>query len=114
MTTTAERPAFEGWAIVELMGHRRLAGHVSEQDIAGTAFLRLDVPARAGDGITQFYSAAAVYCITPTTEDIARKIGERSAPAPVSRFELDPVRTSASAEVEHDTTCADPWCDGNC
>ena len=82
---------YEGWAIVEFMGHRRLAGHVSEQEIAGAAFLRLDVH---GDGgpVTQFYSPGAVYCITPTTEEIARKLGAKSMPAPVSRFELEPRR----------------------
>lgn len=84
------------WAIVELMGHRRLAGHVSEQEIAGQAFLRLDVP--ADPPVTQFYSASAVYCITPTTEEIARAVGARTAPAPVHRFELE----AARAEPEQD------------
>lgn len=78
---------FEGWAIVELMGHRRLAGKVSEQEIAGHAFLRLDVP--AAQPVTQFYSAAAVYCITPTTEDIATALAAQVRPAPVSRYELE-------------------------
>ena len=100
--------AFEGWAIVELMGHRRLAGFVTEQEIAGAAFLRLDIPGpphpeddeddgpavalKGGfeGGVTQFYSPQAVYCITPTTQDIAVTIGRRSRPAPVQRFELDP------------------------
>ena len=85
---------FEGWAIVELMGHRRLAGHVSEAEQFGTAMLRLDVYGLEGDkaAVTQFYGGSAVYCITPTTEDIARKLGARSAPAPVSRYELEPAK----------------------
>ena len=36
--------AFEGWAILELMGHRRLAGYLREQTVSGASFLRLDVP----------------------------------------------------------------------
>ena len=36
--------AFEGWAIVELMGHRRLAGYVRQAEQFGAAMLRLDVP----------------------------------------------------------------------
>ncbi len=36
---------FEGWCILELMGHRKLAGLVAQQEIAGAAFLRIDVPA---------------------------------------------------------------------
>lgn len=39
-----ERVNFAGWAILELMGHRRLGGYVTEQEIAGTASLRIDVP----------------------------------------------------------------------
>lgn len=31
------------WAILELMGHRRLAGFITEQEIGGSAMLRLDV-----------------------------------------------------------------------
>lgn len=79
---------FEGWAICELMGRRRLAGHISEQEIAGQAFLRLDVPAEPP--VTQFYSPAAVYCITPTTEEIARAVAAKVSPRPVSRYELEP------------------------
>lgn len=101
---------FEGWAIVELMGHRRLAGFVTEQEIAGHPFLRLDIVGRTTKiideddgpevalhggfegGTTQFYSPQAVYCITPTTQDIAVTIGRRSHPAPVQRYELEPAR----------------------
>lgn len=75
-----------GWAILELMGHRRLAGYVTEQDIAGAAMLRIDVP---GDPpTTQYYSGAAVYCITPTSEETARQVATMGRPAPVQRWEL--------------------------
>jgi len=35
---------YEGWAILELMGHRRLAGYVRETELAGAGVIRLDVP----------------------------------------------------------------------
>lgn len=41
---TEQRETFEGWAIVELMGHRRLAGYVRQAEQFGVAMLRLDVP----------------------------------------------------------------------
>jgi hypothetical protein len=99
--TTTDQPAFEGWAIVELMGHRRLAGMVTEAQIAGHAFIRLDVPAPTigigddpEDGVrtdaTQFYSPAAVYCITPTSLETALKVAAMARPAPATRWELDP------------------------
>jgi hypothetical protein len=76
---------FEGFAILELMGHRKLAGRLSEQEIAGQAFVRIDLPGEAGDVATQFYSAAAVYAITPTTEEIARAVAGTYQPTPVTR-----------------------------
>ena len=86
---------FEEWAILELMGHRRLAGRVSEETIGGAAFIRIDVP----DGATQFYAPGAVYCITPTTEALARQFAKGNRPQPVSRYELlAPVRAGHPAE----------------
>jgi hypothetical protein len=84
---------YEGWAIVELMGHRKLAGDVREVTIAGCAFLRLDVP--SDPPVTQYYGGAAIYCITPTTEALARQVAQASRPAPIQRYELPapPART---------------------
>lgn len=92
MTQNGEQTAFEGWAIVELMGHRRLAGLLSEQQIAGSAFLRLDVHGADAEVVTQFYAPGAVYCITPTTEELARKLGDKARPQPVTRYELEPYK----------------------
>lgn len=90
---------FEGWAIVELMGHRRLAGYVSEQEVASSAMLRLDIPSEPP--VTQFYSASALYCMTPTTEEIARGFASRVRPAPVQRYEL-PAAPAAVPDIEDD------------
>lgn len=83
-----EGTTFAGWVIIELMGHRRLAGWLSEQEIAGEGFLRLDVPDGDGTKATQFYRPAAVYCITPTTEETARRTAKLAVPEPVRRWEL--------------------------
>ncbi|MFH0899046.1 MAG: hypothetical protein V2A73_00300, partial [Pseudomonadota bacterium] len=70
----AEKQPFAEWAILELLGHRRLAGYVTEQEIAGAGLLRIDVPGDDGVVATQFYSPASLYCMTPTTEEIARAV----------------------------------------
>jgi hypothetical protein len=78
---------FEGWVILELFGHRRLGGWLSEQEIAGAAFVRIDIP--VDPPITQLYNArSAIYAITPTTEAMARAVAKTATPAPVSRWEL--------------------------
>lgn len=79
---------FDQWAILELMGHRRLAGKVTDAEIGGGSFIRIDMPMKDGSTSTQFYSPGAVYCITPTTEEIARKMSLAYQPEPVSQWEF--------------------------
>lgn len=97
----ADDDTFREWAVVELMGHRRLAGLVTEQTIAGQAFLRIDVP---GDedhtGATQFYGANSVYCLTPVTEEMARAAALRNNVAPVTRWELAAAKPDEYPEPE--------------
>lgn len=90
----SEKNTFEGFAILELMGHRRLAGYVSEQEIAGAGMIRIDIPGEQGLATTQLYSPSALYCLTPTTEEVARALATRHQPKPVQPWELP----SASAE----------------
>ena len=72
-TQQQKDPTFEGWAFLELMGHRKLAGFVREQNFAGAGLIRIDVPGDDGNVATQFYSPSALYCLTPTTEEMARR-----------------------------------------
>ena len=100
-----ETPKFSEWAVLELMGHRRLAGRVTEEQIAGAGVLRLDVPGEGGQpAVTQYYSPSALYCITPTTEEIARKIAKANRPAPVHRYELTalPATVGGPRQAEFD------------
>lgn len=69
---------FEVWAIVELFGHQKIAGKVTEQTIAGQGFLRVDVPEiptihtrPAKKGFVRMYGPGAIYSITPVSEEIA-------------------------------------------
>lgn len=98
-----QNETFDEWAIVELMGHRRLAGRVREVTQFGGAFLRLDVP---GDGdeiaATQFYAPAAVYCLTPCSEATARKVAALSRPAPVQQWELPTARPTRELDEDGD------------
>ncbi len=93
---------FEGWAVLELMGHRRLGGFVRQAEMFGAALCRVDVPGPepgsvaatqyyGGSAIyclTQYYGGSAIYCLTPTTEAMARAVALRNQPAPVQRWEL--------------------------
>ncbi|KAA6459608.1 hypothetical protein DYQ86_15935 [Acidobacteria bacterium AB60] len=90
---------FEGWALVELMGHQREAGYVTTQYFGDKAMFQIDVPEipagqetltqpKWGDagmmqpgtviereavpGRTRIVNPAAVYALNPATEEAVR------------------------------------------
>lgn len=80
---------FEGWYIVEQMGHKKLAGFVREATIAGAGFLRVDVPASDEQpAVTQFLRPDTIYAITPVAEELARRVARRYRPEPVHAYEV--------------------------
>lgn len=82
---------FSTWAIVEIMGHQTYAGHISEETIAGQAFLRIDIPAtEEQEPFTKLFSPSAVYGITPTTEAIARAMAQQYEKRPIGLYDLPP------------------------
>lgn len=80
---------FEHWALVELMGHQRIAGLVSEVTFAGKGFIRVDVPNAKGEPLfTRYYSPDAIYCVSPTDRQIAIGLAARCASRPVNIYDL--------------------------
>lgn len=81
--------AFAEWCIVELLGHRRLAGYIREVQLAGAGFLRLDIPESGIDPArTQYISPGSVYALHPVGEATARAAAASWRPEPVHRWEL--------------------------
>lgn len=102
MTDTAT-PLFDQWAIVELLGHRRLAGRLREVQIAGHGFLRLDIPAAGDDPArTQYVAPGSVYAIHPCDEAMAQAAAEQWRATPIQRWELQALLPAAPASD-------DPW-----
>lgn len=81
--------SFDAWCIVELFGHQKTAGRVTEQTIGGCSFVRVDVPEMDGvPAYTKFYGQGAIYSMSPVTEEIARAALARIRPLPVETFYL--------------------------
>lgn len=96
-----EKQPFEEWALIELFGHQKIVGKVTEASLAGGAFLRVDVPAFNGaKAFTRFYGPGAIYSINPVTEEIARGLMEQYRNEPVSRFELPQIAERAEETEE--------------
>lgn len=72
MEQTEKKAPLDCWAIVELMGHQRIAGRVTERNVAGTQMLQVDVPAVGEDpAFSRLLGGSAIYAINPCDEDTA-------------------------------------------
>ncbi len=79
---------FDQWGIVELMGHQRTAGRLSEEMIAGANLLRVDVP--NGETFrTAYYGPNAIYALHVTGEAEARKVAEAFGPRPPFAYVME-------------------------
>lgn len=64
---------------MELLGHRKLAGKVSEVERFGVKMGRIDIPTEDGF-MTQFFGGGSVYSMSIVTEAVARQV-VKSAPS---------------------------------
>lgn len=86
-----EEAKFEQWAIVDVMGHQRYVGMVTEQVIAGCGFVRVDVPQTSEQAEwTKLIGTGSIYAITPVEKDIAIAMAERLQQKPIAAYELTP------------------------
>lgn len=84
---------FEQWAIVELFGHSRIAGLLTEQTIGGSSFVRIDVPEYVSEGqtfpaVTRLLGNASIYGITFVDEATATIASREIRYQPVSVWSL--------------------------
>ena len=79
---------FEQHCIIELFGHNKIAGFVTEETIGGCAFLRVDVPTVDGGGVqfTKYFGNGAIYAMNVTTkEEVLKVVGWMFPKPPVPR-----------------------------
>lgn len=129
MSETAQNH-FEGWAVLEIMGHNKFAGYVQTVVYGSTAFFRIDVPelperervtrydsfindVRVPSGstvkegpiqaFTKIFGAGSIYCLTPCTEEFARKAAEADGGSrPLSVVSMALPKAKALVEPEDD------------
>ena len=70
----------KSWALVELFGHQRIVGFLSQQSFGTGVLFRVDVPDLLKDGkitrvgFTRYFGLSAIYSITPVSEEIVRSL----------------------------------------
>lgn len=85
-TSGADGGSVVRWAVVELMGHTRLGGLISEHQFGGAAMIRLDVPTETGF-TTQLLSGASIFRIT-FCDEITARAAAPDCPPPIYEYEL--------------------------
>jgi hypothetical protein len=96
---------FEAWGLVELMGHQRTAGRISEETIGGSNLLRVDVPIDADKFRTTYYGSSAIYALHVTDEAASRALAMRmdKRPAYAYALETSSPRLSAAGAFNDET-----------
>ncbi|MGR8931932.1 MAG: hypothetical protein ACU836_14965 [Gammaproteobacteria bacterium] len=93
---------FQHWCIVELFGHVRLSGFVTEIEIAGKGFIKLDIhTGDIKDACTKILGSDAVYAITPVSEEAAKACARAHPHSPLTLFdEQKLIEQGVSDELE--------------
>lgn len=66
--------AIDFWALVEIFGHTKVAGRLTERKIGVNVMLQVDIPdSDSGFSHSRLYGPAAIFSINPTTEEWCRK-----------------------------------------
>ena len=103
----------EQWGVIDLFGHTRLAGRISEFPFGGDSFVRLEIPeVKAIPAHTRLFGKGAIYSISFTSREIAEAVARRLQAVPITEFDFDqstrerlralPVDRSVSASSIHD------------
>jgi hypothetical protein len=114
-----KQAAFDGWAIVDVLGHQRYVGYVTTEAYGAAVLFRVDVPAldertrvtvRPGyhgasdkylpagttvqegavPGYTKLIGAGSIYTLTPCTKEAALAAVEETQARPLMNVTLPP------------------------
>lgn len=117
---------FDGWAIVDVLGHQRYVGYVTTEAYGQAVLFRVDVPAleprervtkRPGhfaghgylpagttvkegavEGYTKLIGSGSIYALTPCTKEAALAAVEDMQPRPLMSVALPPERALEPGE----------------
>ena len=90
-------------ALVELFGHTRVAGHVSEHSLGGSTMIRIDVPETdINPKFTKFVNPSAIYAINPISEEMMLQMAKEIQSKPIDSYDLRDVQEKLMKKVQEE------------
>ncbi len=84
-----EKEITEQFAVVEMMGHRKIAGRIMQSELAPGALIRVDVFGANGEiERTEHVGSSAIYDITICSEQTAKAAAIAHNPQPSFAFDI--------------------------
>ena len=78
------------FAVIELFGHTRMSGKVTEQSIGPATFIRVDVKETSTQpSFTRLLNPSAIYAINPVTEQVANEMAEMLQKKPIESWDIN-------------------------
>jgi hypothetical protein len=84
-----ETETTEQFAVVEMMGHRKIAGAIKQSELAPGALIRVDVFGSNGEiERTEHVGSSAIYDITICSEQTAKAVAIANNPQPSFAYDV--------------------------
>lgn len=100
----------ELWAVVEVMGHAKYAGRVSEYTALGVPLMRVEVPAvNDQPAFEKLLGAASIFRITPCTREVAERAAAQFRVEPLALVQLPAAVPTRPMYLEDDEYDEDDW-----
>lgn len=96
--------------LLEIYGHRRLAGRVTEIQFAGTTMAKIEVPPTKAypEGFEQCFSGGAIFSCTEISEEVARAHAEQIGAMPPRPYQISQGAPTMFA-LQADAHDGEPW-----
>lgn len=81
-------PPLDTWAVVELFGHQKIAGKLSEVNIGANVMIKVMVPKTDyHPEYDRLFNPSAIYAINPMEESLVVRYAETLKVAPITPYE---------------------------
>lgn len=79
----------ELFAVVELFGHQKMAGKVTEHNFGTATFVKVSVPeTNEQPAYDRLLNPSAIYAINPVTEEVANEMAKQFQQRPIESWDI--------------------------